>query len=50
MYIVQFNDGRVMNVPGGEAKFWAWTSMEYSTCNVYKQGGSMILLGPFDIR
>jgi hypothetical protein len=49
MYIVQFNDGRLMTVPGGEAKFWAWMSMEYIICNVYRAGHS-ILLSPFDIR
>ena len=50
MYIVQFNDGRTMSVPGGEARFWAWMSMEYIVCNVYRVGGGAIMLSPFDIN
>lgn len=49
MFVVQFNDGRVMQVPSGEAKFWAWMSFNYITCNVYRRGGC-VLLAPFDIR
>jgi len=49
MYIVQFNDGRPMTVPMGEARFWAWVGLEYITCNVFKQGGNGTPLSPFDI-
>ena len=50
VYIVQFNDGRVINVPSGEAKFWALMSFEACSCNVYRQGGNMQLLAPTDIK
>ena len=50
MYIVQFNDGRTMTVPSGEAKFWAWVSMDFILCNVFKERGTCIPLSPFDIR
>lgn len=50
MWIVQHNDGRISHVHHkGEARFWAWLSMDMIVCNVYKVGGSMMCLSPFDI-
>jgi hypothetical protein len=49
MYIIQYNDGRVMNTDcKAEAKFYAWLSHEMIICNVYKKGGGMALLSPYD--
>ena len=48
-YIVLFNDWRELVVPKGEARFWAWLSMEASNCNVFKIGGAHFPLTPFDI-
>lgn len=49
-YVVVFNDGRAMwGIPSGEAKFWAWMSMDYVHCNVYAEGGDGLSLTPFDI-
>lgn len=51
MYIVQFNDGRTMVVPSGEAKMWALLSWELISCNVYHfSGGSTVNLYVTDIR
>lgn len=51
MYIVQFNDGRLLQVPSGEAKMWALLSWELISCNVYHaNGGSTQALYVTDIR
>lgn len=48
-YIVLFNDFRSLTVPKGEARFWAWLSMEAFDCNVFLVGGTPYPLTPFDI-
>ena len=49
MFIIQHNDGRTFTVDHkGEARFWAWLSLDMIVCNVYRRGGSG-LLSPFDI-
>lgn len=51
LFIIQRNDGSTWETRfKGEARFWAWIGMDYSLCNVYQQGGSMMCLSPFDIR
>lgn len=48
MYTIQFNDGRISRTDViGEARFYAWLSIDYSICNVFKTGGC-ILLSPYD--
>jgi hypothetical protein len=50
IYVIQRNDGSTWETRfKGEARLWAWMSMEFLSCNVYQQGGSMQLLSPFDI-
>lgn len=51
MYVIQRNDGSTWETKfTGEARFWAWMSMEFCNCNVYKLGGSGLMLTPFDIH
>lgn len=50
IYIIQRNDGSTWQTRfKGEARFWAWISMDYIEGNVYLQGGSGMCLSPFDI-
>ena len=49
-YIIQRNDGSTWTTKNkGEAIFWAMISLNFSLCNVYKMGGSGVLLSPYDI-
>lgn len=49
MYVVIFNDWRRLEVPKGEAKFWAILSFEVGNCNVFALDRSPVPLHISDI-
>lgn len=49
MYIVIFSDGRRLEVPKGEARFWAVLSFEAANCHVFAMDRSPVPLHISDI-